>query len=128
MGKKAVSLLICVFATLLMLCGCGENKNAEIVGEWVPTTAKLNGTTVKYDELGVEKDKFGFVFRDDGKCKATLAGISDESAYTFNGTSVDVQINGEDYKLDYEKGSLTLSLNYGGNYTAFTFTKVKDND
>ena len=127
MGKKAVSLLICVFAAVLMLCGCGENKNAEIVGEWVPATAKFNDETVKYDELGVEKDKFGFIFREDGKCEATLAGISDESAYTFNGTSVDIQINGEDYKLDYEKGSLTLSLNYDGNYTAFTFSKISEN-
>ena len=77
------------------------------------------------DELGIEKEKFGFVFTDDGKCTATLAGINDESSYTFNGTSVDIQINGEDYKLDYERGNLTLSLNYGGEYTSFTFTKVK---
>ena len=102
-----------------------RDKNSEIVGEWVPTTAKLNGSTIKYDELGIEKEKFGFVFTDDGKCTATLAGINDESSYTFNGTSVDIQINGEDYKLDYEKGNLTLSLNYGGEYTSFTFTKVK---
>ena len=125
MGKKAVSLLMCVFCAVFMLCGCGENKNSEIVGEWVPTTATLIGSTIKYDELGIEKEKFGFIFADDGKCTATLAGISDESTYTFNGTSVDIQINGEEYKLDYEKGNLTLSLNYGGNYTSFTFTKVK---
>lgn len=125
MCKKAVSLLMCVFCAVFMLCGCGENKNSEIVGEWVPTTATLNGSTIKYDELGIEKEKFGFVFADDGKCTATLAGISNESTYTFNGTSVDIQINGEEYKLDYEKGNLTLSLNYGGNYTSFTFTKVR---
>ena len=77
------------------------------------------------DELGIEKEKFGFVFTDDGKCTATLAGINDESSYTFNGTSVDIQINGEDYKLDYERGNLTLSLNYGGEYTSFTFTKAR---
>ena len=125
MGKKAVSLLICVLSLAFMLFGCGENNNSEIVGEWVPTTATLNGSTIKYDELEIEKEKFGFVFTDDGKCTATLAGINDESSYTFNGTSVDIQINGEDYKLDYEKGNLTLSLNYGGEYTSFTFTKAR---
>lgn len=125
MGRKAVSLFICVLFAAFMFVGCSDNKNSEIVGEWTPTTATINGETIKYDELEIENDKFGFVFTDDGKCTATLAGISDESSYVFNGTSVDIQINGEDYKLDYDSGNLTLSLNYGGEYTSFTFTKVK---
>lgn len=125
MRKKAVSILICVLSAIIILSGCGANENTEIVGDWVPTTATLNGSTIKYDELGIEQDKFGFTFTDNGKCIATLAGVTDESSYTFNGTSVDIEINGEKYKLNYDNGNLTLSLNYGGENTSFTFTKVK---
>lgn len=106
-----------------MLCGCSENKNSEIVGRWVPTTATINGTTVKYDELGIKENTFCFDFSNNEKCIATIAGVTDESPYTFNGTSVDIELNGEEYKLDYESGTLTLSLSYGGDYTSFTFAK-----
>lgn len=125
MCKKAIPLLICVLAAVIMLVGCGNNKNSEIVGDWVPTTARINGKTIKYDKLDIEDGKFGFSFSRDEKCKATIAGVSDESSYTFNGTSVDIELNGEKYKLAYESGTLTLTLNYGGENTSFTFTKVK---
>lgn len=124
MGKNAVSVLICVVSLVFMLFGCTDNKNQEIIGEWVPTTATIDGSTVKYEELGIEKDQFGFEFKENGKCVATIAGLTEESQYTFNGTSVDIEINGQSHKLSYDNGSLTLSFNYSEGYTTFTFTKV----
>ncbi len=124
MGKNAVSILICVVSLLFMLFGCSDNKNLEIVGEWVPTTATIDGSTVKYEELGIEKDEFGFVFKENGTCSATIAGITEEADYTFNGTSVDIEINGQSHKLSYDNGNLTLSLDYSEGYTTVTFAKV----
>lgn len=125
MLKKIFSLLICVIFAVIILAGCGSNENKEIAGEWTLTTVSFNGETVKCDELGIDKDKFGFIFTSSGKCMATIMGITDESDYRFSGTSVDIEINGEKKKLNYSNGTLTLSLNYSGENTLFTFAKVK---
>lgn len=125
MIKKTLAFFISACFLLIIFAGCGEKNNSEIVGEWVPTTASLNGETIQYSELGIDDSQFGFTFFDDGKCTATLAGIEDDGTYVFNDTSVDVEINGESQKLDYDSGVLTLTLNYDDVTTAFTFTKVR---
>lgn len=116
----AATLLVCIFS------GCGSGKdNSQIVGKWTPTTASLNGETVKYSSLGLDESEFGFTFKDNGKCTATLASVTGEGTYTFNGTSVDIEINKETKKLNYDNGSLTLTLDYDNDTTTFTFTKQK---
>lgn len=126
MGKKLISLLICVMISAVALLGCSQSRNLEIVGEWVPTTATINGTRVRYDELGAGDDEFKFIFYENGNCKATIAGITEDAPYTFNDTAVDIEINGQSHKLLYENGSLTLSLNYSEGYTAVTFVRVSE--
>lgn len=123
MIKKIAALLVGATMVLCSFAGCGGTDNSEIVGQWVPSTVSLNGETVKYSELGVDYDQFGFVFESGGKCTATLAGISGSGSYTFNGTSVDVEVNNDVKKLNYDKGVLTLALDYGNDTTTFTFTK-----
>ncbi len=127
MIKKIAALLMGATMTLCSFAGCGGSDNSEIVGEWVPSTVALNGETVKYSELDIDASQFGFVFEQGGKCDATLAGISGSGSYTFNGTSVDVEVNNEVKKLDYDKGVLTLVLDYGSETTTFTFTKATSN-
>ncbi len=125
MIKKTAAIILCAFFMIIMFNGCGADKNSEIVGKWVPTTASLNGSTVQYRELGIDEDQFSFTFESDGKCSATLAGIEGEGTYVFNETSVDVVINDETQRLNYDNGNLTLTLNYDNNTTSFTFTKVR---
>lgn len=125
MIKKISALLFCVLFSLIILAGCGKSDNSAIAGEWVPTTASFDGETVQYNELGIEEDQFGFTFTSDGKCTATLAGVTGEGTYVFNETSVDVNINDKTQKLDYENNTLTLTLDYGSSIATFTFTKVK---
>ncbi len=123
MIKKLAVLLMCSLCILAVFVGCGDDKNAEIVGEWLPTTATINGETVKYSELGIKENHFSLTFTQDGKCTAVLAGISSESKYTFNDSSVDIELNGEPHKLEYSYGTLKWTLNYGGEATSFTFAK-----
>lgn len=127
MIKKTATMLFCVLFTFIILAGCGKNENSVIVGQWVPTTASLNGETVQYGELGIEQDQFGFTFETDGKCTVTLAGITGKGTYVFNETSVDVNINDQTHKLDYQNGTLSLTLNYSDSEAKFTFTKVNEN-
>ena len=127
MLRKTSALLCSLICILFLFVGCGDNKNAEIVGEWVPITATLNGETVQYGELGLDDSQFGLVFNSNGTCKTTLAGISNEGTYVFNETSIDVVINENHHKLDYEKGVITYSLDYYSNSMSLTFTKVKSN-
>lgn len=121
--KKIAVTLSVVILSMCIFVGCSDNKNSEIVGKWIPTTASLNGETVQYSYLGLEDDYFGFTFSDNGKCTATLTGITGEGTYSFNGTSVDVTINDETQKLDYSNGTLTLTLNYDNDTTTFSFIK-----
>lgn len=124
MIKKHTFFIILALSAVIMFSGCGENKNAQLVGEWIPTTASINGETIKYDELEIEDNKFSLVFEENGNCCATLAGITHETSYTFNDTSVDIELNGEIHKLAYENSTLTLTLDYGTEVTTFTFKKV----
>lgn len=125
MIKKHTLFIIMALSAVLMFSGCGENKNAQLVGEWTPTTASINGETIKYDELEIENNKFSLVFEENGNCKATLAGITYETSYNFNDTSVDIELNGETHKLAYENSTLTLTLDYGTEVTTFTFKKTE---
>ena len=125
MIKKTSALLFCVLFSLIIIAGCGKDENSVIVGDWIPTTASFDGETVQYSELGLEDGQFGFTFTSDGKCTATLAGVTGKGTYTFNETSVDVNINDKIQKLSYENNTLTLTLHYGTSVATFTFTKVK---
>ena len=123
--KKSVCavLMIALFAAMLTLAGCGENKNSEIVGEWVPATATINGETVQFGDLDVDSDKFGFVFKENGSCEITIAGTKNNGTYTFNETSVDIDYGGKSEKLLYSDGMLTMNFNYNNETTSFMFTK-----
>lgn len=125
MKVRVMCLVLCVFVFASIFCGCGNNGNTEIIGKWVPTTAKTDGETISYSELGIDEDQFGLDFKDSSNCTVTLAGISCDSAYTFNGTSVDLTVNGTAYKLSYDSGVLTMVLNYDNNRIEFSFTKQR---
>lgn len=124
--KKTFVLLCSACFLLLALCSCGEDQNnSEIAGHWVPTTATLNGSSVNYSELDLEDDYFSLTFNSDGTCTATLTGIEGSGTYVFNGTSVDITINGDTQRLTYENSQLTLTLSYDGNTSSFVFAKEK---
>ncbi len=127
MLKKTSALLCGIICMLMVFVGCGDDKNAEIVGEWVPVTATLNGETVQYSELGLDNNQFGLIFNSNGTCTTTLAGISNDGTYSFNETSIDVVVNENHHKLSYEKGTITFSLDYYSNDMSLTFTKAKLN-
>ena len=117
----AASLMIML--TLLFASGCGENKNSEIVGEWVPATANINGETIKFSELNTDSNNFGFVFEENGSCEVTIAGTKNSGSYVFNDTSVDIEYGGKTERLAYSDGMLTLYFNYNNESTSFMFTK-----
>ena len=118
-------MLLSVFALPFTLSGCGENEtNQVLVGKWTPTSAVLNGESVKYSELNLEEGYFQFEFSADNTCSATIAGIDYSGTYTFVETSVDTVLAGNHEKLIYEKVQGTLTYNYD-NSTSFTFIKQK---
>lgn len=127
MNKKTVFLLTgFVIIILFAFSGCTGKENSEIVGSWVPATAKIGGTTVNYSTLELEDGKFALEFFENGKCVITLAGIDNDGTYTFNGTSVDIITGKDERKLDYSNGTLTLNLEYDNNNSMqLTFTKTK---
>ncbi len=131
MFKKFSLLFLCVcicICTSTVLCGCGEDKNEKIVGDWIPTTATIGGKTIQYTELDNEKSKFNLSFSSDGRCTAVLAGIENEGTYEFNTTSVDMVLDGYDErKLKYEGGKLILTFDYGKDTTSITFSKSQEN-
>ncbi len=120
------ALLVLIYA--LALAGCGEENGAEIVGEWTPSTVSIGGATIPYSELQTEGRDFSFRFYPDGRCKIVIGGVSNEGSYTFNKTSVDIEYGGKSQKLAYDKGILTLSLNYNNEVTSYMFTKTVAND
>ena len=66
---------ICAFLTaltcvLVLLAGCGDDKNAPIVGRWQATKVKLNGETISFAELDCSDKEFSFNFKEDGSCRA----------------------------------------------------------
>ena len=116
-----LSLVVLVFS----LSGCGnDEENNDIAGKWIPTSAVLNGESVKYSELGLEEGYFQFEFFANGNCTATLAGIDYDGTYTCNETSVIATLGGVEERLVYEKtqGALTY---YFDHTTSFTFAKEK---
>lgn len=125
MIKRVAIILSCFFAFSLFLVGCGNNKNKEIVGDWVPATATINGTTVHYSSLGLDDNQFFLTFKSDGTCTVILTGISHNCTYTFNDTSIDIILNKEEHKLGYEAGIITYSLNYENNPMQICFTKKR---
>lgn len=114
---------VCVFASL-SLTGCGNSENSAIVGEWTPATVSIHGTTISYSDLDTEGREFAIHFYPDGKCKMIIGGISNEGTYTFNETSVDIQYAGKSQRLSYDRGILTLKLDYNNQTTSYMFTKV----
>ena len=64
MKVRVMCLVLCVFVFASIFCGCGSNGNTEIIGKWVPTTAKTDGETISYSELGIDEDQFGLDFKD----------------------------------------------------------------
>ena len=123
--KKALcaAAALMIMLTLLFASGCGENKNSEIVGEWVPATANINGETIKFSELNTDNNNFGFVFEENGSCEVTIAGTKNSGSYVFNDTSVDIEYGGKTERLAYSDGMLTLYFNYNNESTSFMFTK-----
>lgn len=123
--KKALcaAAALTIMLTLLFASGCGENKNSEIVGEWVPATANINGETIKFSELNTDSNNFGFVFEENGSCEVTIAGTKNSGSYVFNDTSVDIEYGGKTERLAYSDGMLTLYFNYNNESTSFMFTK-----
>ena len=123
--KKALcaAAALMIMLTLLFASGCGENKNSEIVGEWVPATANINGETIKFSELNTDSNNFGFVFEEHGSCEVTIAGTKNNGSYVFNDTSVDIEYGGKTERLAYSDGMLTLYFNYNNESTSFMFTK-----
>ena len=123
--KKALcaAAALMIMLTMLFASGCGENKNSEIVGEWVPATANINGETIKFSELNTDNNNFGFVFEENGSCEVTIAGTKNNGSYVFNDTSVDIEYGGKTERLAYSDGMLTLYFNYNNESTSFMFTK-----
>lgn len=123
--KKALcaAAALTIMLTLLFASGCSENKNSEIVGEWVPATANINGETIKFSELNTDSNNFGFVFEENGSCEVTIAGTKNNGSYVFNDTSVDIEYGGKTERLAYSDGMLTLYFNYNNESTSFMFTK-----
>lgn len=126
MRKKiaGVVVFIILISAAVMLSGCSDENNSEIVGEWTPSTVSIGGSTISYSELQTEDKEFVLKFYDDGKCSIVIGGISNEGTYTFNNTSVDIEYSGKTQKLAYDRGILTLSLNYNNEVTSYMFTKV----
>lgn len=126
MIKNTVSVITAAFAilaALVLLAGCSDNSNEEIVGSWIPTTAYINGKSVKYSELDIDESQFGFTFEANGNFTATLANVDYSGTYVFNDTSIDLAVNGSTQKLDYDNGTITLTLDYGSTPTTFSFIK-----
>lgn len=123
--KTQISILLILTTLMFTLCGCGDDEANEIlVGKWHPTSAVLNGESVKYSELGLEEGYFEFEFSSNGNCTATLAGIDYKGTYTFEETSVDAVLSGVHEKLIYERVQGTITYNFD-NTTSFTFIKDK---
>lgn len=115
MLKRRVIFSTALIAILFMFSACGDNPNTEIVGKWIPTSAKINGANVDYSTLDLDDDHFSFMFNENGKCSMTLAGITEEGTYTFNNTSIDIITPNDEIKLNYSSNTITLYLDYDNN-------------
>ena len=124
MFKKIAAFLMLFSAAILLFAGCSTNDNSAVVGTWEATSASINGETIQFSELETEGKEFWFEFKSDGKCVATLAGVSNNGTFTFNKTSVDIQYGGKTERLLYDDGVLTLSFYYNNETTSFMFTRT----
>ena len=125
MFSRICAFLMALTCVLVLLAGCGDNKNAPIVGRWQATKVKLNGETIAFSELDCNDKEFSFNFKEDGSCHAVLAGVANEGKYIFNNTSVDIVYGGKEEKLRYDSGVLTLTFYYNNETTSYMFTKVE---
>ena len=125
MFSRICAFLMALTCVLVLLAGCGDNKNAPIVGRWQATKVKLNGETISFAELDCSDKEFSFNFKEDGSCHAVLAGVANEGKYIFNNTSVDIVYGGKTEKLSYDSGVLTLCINYNNEKTQYLFTRVE---
>ncbi len=127
MIKRNIILLLCTVLLITFLTACGGNEeNSEIAGNWIPTTATINGTTVQYSSLDLDENQFKLDFEPDGKCELTLTGMTTKGTYVFSGTSVDITANSEEYKLDYSSGTLTLSIDNDSSPMSISFIRERD--
>lgn len=122
--RRIIILTITALLTMLALYGCSDDKNAEIIGKWTPTTAVINGTTVQYSSLELDNDSFELCFLEDGKCSITSVGITEEGTYVFNDTSIDVTLKTSSLKLDYSNSTITLTLNNETNPMSISFVRT----
>ena len=116
--------LVLILSGLLLLTGCTKKNNDALVGEWVPSTVSIGGSTISYSELDTKGRDFSIRFYANGKCKLKIGGITNEGNFTFNETSVDISYGGKSQKLSYDQGILTLKMDYNGQTTSYMFTKV----
>ncbi len=124
MKKRFAAFSLIIILLSLLLTGCTDDNNAAVVGEWVPSTVSIGGTTISYSELDTKGRDFYFRFYSNGKCKIKIGGITNEGTYSFNETSVDIQYGGKSQKLSYDQGILTLKMEYNDQTTSYMFTKV----
>ncbi|MBR1483117.1 MAG: hypothetical protein IJ598_09155 [Ruminococcus sp.] len=124
MKTKIAALLLCM-AMAFLICGCSKEENSEIVGHWEATKVNINGETVSFAELDAEDAEFSFDFREDGSCRAVIAGIENNGTYTFNHTAVDISYGGKEEKLRYDDGVLTLTFYYNNEKTSYMFSKME---
>ena len=124
--KKLLLVAMAILTFMFAFCGCDDNKNEEITGKWIPTTAVINGETVPYSSLELDKDSFEIEFFKDGKCTITSFGVTEKGSYIFNDTSVDVTINNSSQKLDYATGTISYTLNYHENPMSVNFVRTNE--
>ncbi len=124
MGKRIAAVPLIFLLLGILLSGCDGDNNSAIVGEWVPSTVSIGGTTIAYSELNTEGQSFQLRFFDNGKCEITLGGVKNDGTYTFNDTAVDIKYGGKTQKLSYDQGILTLKMDYNGQPTSYMFTKT----
>ncbi|MCQ2514430.1 MAG: DUF4923 family protein [Ruminococcus sp.] len=123
MIKRVMSIALLVI-TLFFLTACSNSdKNIEITGHWIPTTAVINGNTVDYNTLGLEEGQFSLDFKADGKCSIVLTGIKNNGTYTFSGSSIDVDTKNLKQKLSFSNNTISLTLDYENNPMIISFTR-----
>lgn len=122
-GVKLILLSFIIFATTTLCCGCNDyNINDEIVGNWLPSSAVLNGDTVAYSTLELKDNYFAFEFSKKGGCHAKIAGIDYNGTYKFSGSSIDVVFSDTTEKLIYDRVQKTITYSYDSQ-TSFSFSK-----
>ncbi len=118
-------LSFCGILSSILLINCTNKKNDILVGDWSPTTIKIQGTTIKYSDLIVNNQLFDLCFTKDGKCSVTIGGVKNDGIYSLNKSSVEIKINNKSQKLSFEGKTLTMSLDYDNTDTLITFVRTE---